>query len=73
MHPYSRANYLHAYLLIRAYLPGTRGSFVKAFQVFEERELERSDQSESVKNTMKLHSNKTKNVLATAKRTTRNL
>ena len=32
--------------------------------MFEERELERSDQSESVKNTMKLHGNKAKNVLA---------
>ena len=38
----------------------------------EERELERSDQSESVKNTMKLHSNKAKNVLATAKGANRN-
>ena len=41
--------------------------------MFEERELERSDQSESVKNTMKLHGNKAKNVLATAKGTDRNL
>jgi len=49
---------------------GTRGSFVKAFQVFEEREqlaleqLEQVASSESVKNTLKLHSNKVKNVLA---------
>jgi hypothetical protein len=48
----------------------TRGSFVKAFQVFEEREqlalehLEQVVSSESVKNTLKLHSNKVKNVLA---------
>ena len=40
--------------------------------MFEERELERSDQSESFKNTMKLHSNKAKNVLATAKGADRN-
>ncbi len=49
---------------------GTRGSFVKAFQVFEEREhlaleqLEQAAPSESVKNTLKLHSNKVKNLLA---------
>ena len=60
------------YLLIRAYLPGTRGSFVRAFQVFEERELERSDQSESVMNTMKLHGNKAKNVLVRTKGSNRN-
>jgi hypothetical protein len=44
-----------------------RGSFVKAFQVFEEREqlaLEQVSLSASVKNTMKLHSDKVKNVLA---------
>ena len=35
--------------------------------MFEESELERSDQSESVKNTMNLHGNKVKNVLATTK------
>ena len=35
--------------------------------MFEERELERSDQSESVMNTMKLHSNKAKNALASTK------
>jgi len=51
-------------------LTGTRGSFVRAFQVFEEREqlaleqLEQVTSSESVKNTLKLHSNKVKNVLA---------
>ena len=52
-------------------LAGTRGSFVKAFQVFEEREQlaleqleEQASSSASVKNTMKLHSNKVKNVLA---------
>jgi hypothetical protein len=47
---------------------GTRGSFVKAFQVFEEREqLARDivDQSASVKNTMHLHS--FKNALARPK------
>ena len=59
--------------LIHVYQPGTRGSFVRAFQVFEERELERSDQSESVMNTMKLHSNKAKNALATTKDASRNL
>ena len=43
---------------------------MKAFQVFEEREhlaleqLEQVTSSESVKNTMKLHSNKVKNALA---------
>ena len=63
---------MRTHLLIRVYLPGTRGSFVKAFQVFEERELERSDQSASVKNTMKLHSNKAKNVLASTKVASRN-
>ena len=35
--------------------------------MFEERELEGSDQSASLMNTMKLHSYKAKNVLATAK------
>ena len=40
--------------------------------MFEERELEGSDLSASVKNTMKLHSNKAKNVLATTKGTSRN-
>jgi hypothetical protein len=46
---------------------GTRGSFVKAFQMFEEREkvsLDSLEASESVKNTLKLHSTKVKNVLA---------
>jgi hypothetical protein len=51
-------------------LTGIRGSFVKAFQVFEEREqlaleqLEQVTSSASVKNTLKLHSNNVKNVLA---------
>jgi hypothetical protein len=46
---------------------GTRGSFVKAFQVFEEREQlarDNIDQSASVKNTMHLHRSTVKNVLA---------
>ncbi len=49
---------------------GTRGSFVKAFQVFEEREQSARDhleQSASVQNTMHLYSNKVKNVLAATK------
>ena len=66
----------HTYLLTRLLLwlthsfIGTRGSFVKAFQVFEERghlaleQLEQVVSYESVKNTLKLHSNKVKNVLA---------
>jgi hypothetical protein len=57
------------YLFLQTYT-GTRGSFVKAFQVFEGREqLVRGniDQSASVKNTMYLHSNKVKNVLASTK------
>ena len=66
----------HTYLLTRLLLwlthsfIGTRSSFVKAFQVFEEREhlaleqLEQVASSESVKNTLKLHSNNVKNVLA---------
>jgi hypothetical protein len=46
---------------------------VKAFQVFEERDqlaleqLEQVSHSASVKNTVKLHSNKVKNVLAATK------
>jgi hypothetical protein len=64
--------YTCSYLLtlITSLFTGTRGSFVKAFQVFEEREqlaldqLEQVSHSASVKNTMKLHSNKVKNVLA---------
>jgi hypothetical protein len=46
---------------------GTRGSFVKAFQVFAEREQlarDNIDQSASVKNTMHLHRSTVKNVLA---------
>ena len=54
-------------MLTYFFVTGTRGSFVKAFQVFEERELERFDQSASVMNTMKLHSNKVKNALASTK------
>ena len=48
-------------------LAGTRGSFVKAFQMFEECEkiaLDSLETSASVKNTMKLHSTKVKNILA---------
>ena len=50
---------------------GTRGSFVKAFQVFEEREkvaLDSLEASASVKNTLKLHSTKVKNILANTTR-----
>ena len=46
---------------------GTRGSFVKAFQVFEEREHSARghlEQSASVQNTLHLHRNNVKNVLA---------
>jgi hypothetical protein len=46
---------------------GTRGSFVKAFQMFEDREkvaLDSLEASKSVKNTLKLHSTKVKNALA---------
>ncbi len=44
---------------------GTRGSFVKAFQVFEEREqLSQDVPSASVKNVMHLHSVKARNLLA---------
>ena len=49
---------------------GTRGSFIKAFQVFEEREhlvAASSEQSASVKNTMQLHSIRAKNALARPK------
>ncbi len=62
--------FLMPHSLITRYflLTGTRGSFVKAFQVFEERELDRLDPSASVKNTMKLHSYKVKNVLAVPQR-----
>jgi hypothetical protein len=62
----------HTHLLAHSFTysftySGTRGSFVKAFQVFEEREkvaLESLEASASVQNTMKLHSNKVKNILA---------
>ncbi len=50
--------------------PGTRGSFIKAFQVFEEREqvvIGNVERSASVRNTMKLHSNVVKNALATTR------
>ncbi len=46
---------------------GTRGSFVKAFQVWEEREQllrDNIEQSASVKNTMLLHSSRATNALA---------
>ena len=46
---------------------GTRGSFVKAFQVFEEREQLMGSipiQSSSVQNTMHLYKSNTKNILA---------
>ncbi len=54
---------------------GTRGSFVKAFQIFEEREqTARLEKSASVKNTMHLHSADVKNVLAfTRSASTRNI
>ena len=57
-------------LWLTSFVTGTRGSFVKAFQVFEEREqlaleqLEQVSHSASVKNTLKLHGDKAKNVLA---------
>ena len=58
----------HAYALNHSLPAGTRGSFVRAFQVFEEREQLHGDdsnkQSASVLNTIKLHSMKVKNVLA---------
>ncbi len=59
-------------LLILLPLLGTRSSFVKAFQMFEEREkvtLDSLEASESVKNTLKLHSTKVKNILANTTRT----
>jgi hypothetical protein len=59
----------HSFYFTHSLTPyiGTRGSFVKAFQMFEEREkvaLDSLEASESVKNTLKLHSTKVKNVLA---------
>ncbi len=73
---YSLILTLHTYLLTRLLIcthsvAGTRGSLVKAFQMFEEREqlvMESIEQSASVRNTMKLHSNKAKNVLAAPQR-----
>ena len=51
--------YLLILTLINVLISGTRGSFIKAFQVFEEGEmvaLDSLEQSASVLNTLKLHS-----------------